>query len=99
MAEGYKGYSYEELTTPPILKFRRRMERQLNKVAQVIEKALKDEDINIKLKASDRAVNWAGAESPKKTELSGTDGQPITVIVKKFSEDDKDDKDGSGSSP
>ena len=36
-----KGYSYEELTTPLVLRFRRRMERQLNKVAKVLTEALK----------------------------------------------------------
>jgi len=38
-------YSYEELTTPPVAKFRRKMEKQLGKVARVLINALQAETV------------------------------------------------------
>lgn len=40
-----KGYSYNELTTPIVAKFRRKVEKQLDKVAKVLTDALKANEV------------------------------------------------------
>lgn len=42
---GNNGYSYDELTTPFVSKFRKRMQRQLGKVAKVLIEALQANEV------------------------------------------------------